>query len=157
MKGYILAGGLSQRFGSDKARYLVDGEPLAVRIAAVLRAAGLDPWLVARAPRGLGLPELLEPDGPRHPLWGVAAALGEGSDAFVIPCDLVDVRVEQVRALSDAGAIAAGQPLFGVYPARLRDRARAFAEAGGSVRAFVAELPVLDVGPIANLNQPIGS
>src|SRR4051794_12212479 len=99
MKAFILAGGLSLRFGSDKALHLVDGEPLVLRIAGVLRAADLEPWLVAREPRGVGLPELIEPDGPRHPLWGVAAALGQGEDVFITPCDLADLRVEQVRAL----------------------------------------------------------
>ncbi len=153
MRGCILAGGLSRRFGADKALYAVDGEPMAVRVANVLRAAGLEPWLVAREPRGLGLPELLEPDGPRHPLWGIAAALGEGDDAFVAPCDLAALRVEQVEALVAARAIAAGQPLLGVFPARLRDRALQYATAGASVRSFVEGLPVLDVGPILNLNR----
>lgn len=154
MRGFILAGGLSRRFGSDKALHVVDGVPLALRIAEVLRAAGLDPWLVARRSRPLGLPELLEPEGPRHPLWGVAAALGEGDDVFLTPCDLAALEVEQVRALLAARAVAVGQPLLGVYPARLRDRALAFATAGASVRAFAEGLPTLDVGPIVNLNRP---
>ncbi len=154
MRGFILAGGLSRRFGADKALHPVDGRALALRIADVLRGAGLEPWLVSREPRPLGLPEVLEPEGPRHPLWGVAAALGEGDDVFVSPCDVVDVTVEQVRALLDARAVAAGQPLLGVYPARLRDRAVAFATSGASVRAFVAGLPELDVGPVTNLNRP---
>jgi molybdopterin-guanine dinucleotide biosynthesis protein A len=157
MRACILAGGLSRRFGADKALYPIDGEPLVLRLAAVLRAAGLDPWLVAREPRAVGLPELLEPEGPRHPLWGVAAALGEGDDAFVTPCDLADLRVDQVRALLDARAVAVGQPLLGVFPAWLRDRAVAAANANASVRSFVAGLPSLDVGPITNLNRPRGS
>lgn len=154
MRGYVLAGGLSRRFGVDKALYVVDGRPLALRVADALRAAGLEPWVVARASRPLGLPELFEPDGPRHPLWGVAAALGEGEDVFVASCDLVDLRAEQVRTLLEARAVAVGQPLLGVYPARLRDRALAFATGGGAVRDFVADLPRVDVGPIANLNRP---
>src|SRR5205085_5830760 len=97
-------------------------------------------------------PELLEPEGPRHPLWGVAAALAEG-DAFFSPCDLLGLKVEQVRALVGARSIARGQPLLGVIPARLRERAFEAAIAGTSVRAFTAELRVLDVGPIANLNR----
>lgn len=154
MRGFILAGGLSRRFGADKAVYPVGGELLALRLARVLRAAGLEPWLVAREPRGIGLPELLEPEGPRHPLWGIAAALGEGKDVFVTPCDLAELTVAQVQALLAARAIAVGQPLLGVFPALLRDRALVHAASGGSVRAFVVGLPVLDVGPILNLNRP---
>lgn len=157
MRGFILAGGLSRRFGSDKALYPVGGAPLAVVIAGVLRDAGLDPWLVSREPRALGLPEVIEPDGPRHPLWGVAAALGEGDDVFLTPCDLVALRVDQVRALLGARAIAVGQPLLGVFPASLRDRAVAFATAGDTVRRFVEGLPTRDVGAIENLNRPRGS
>lgn len=153
MRGWILAGGLSSRFGSDKALHLVDGAPLAVRIARVLAEAGLEPALVARHPRGLGLPELIEPDGPRHPLWGVAAALEQGG-AFFAPCDLPDLRVDQVRRLLAEGAIALGQPLLGVFPATFRDRARAAALAGERVRDAVAGLPTLDVGAVPNLNRP---
>jgi molybdopterin-guanine dinucleotide biosynthesis protein A len=156
VRGCILAGGLSRRFGADKAVHPVGGELLALRLARVLRAAGLDPWLVAREPRGIGLPELLEPEGPRHPLWGIAAALGEGDDVFVTPCDLAELDVRQVTELLDARAIAVGQPLLGVFPARLRDRALHHATAGGSVRVFVEGLPTLDVGPILNLNRPPG-
>jgi molybdopterin-guanine dinucleotide biosynthesis protein A len=154
VRGCILAGGLSRRFGADKALHPVEGVALAVRTAGVLRAAGLEPWLVARQRRNLGLPEILEPDGPRHPLWGVAAALGEGDDAFFTPCDLVDLDVEQVRALLAARAIALGQPLLGVFPGRLRDRALTYASEGRTVREFVADLPVCDVGPVTNLNRP---
>lgn len=131
------------------------GVPLVLRLAAVLREAGLEPALVARSPRGLGLPERLEPDGPRHPLWGVAAVLDEG-DALFVPCDLVDLRADAVRALLAVGGpcVARGQPLLGVYPAALAGRARALALEGAPVRRFVEGLPEVDVGPLANLNRP---
>jgi molybdopterin-guanine dinucleotide biosynthesis protein A len=155
MTGYVLAGGLSRRFGSDKALFPIDGEPLAVRTARILAVAGLAPvLLVARTSRPLGLIELLEPDGPRHPLWGVAFALSKGEDAFFSPCDLPELSVEQVRALHLSGSVALGQPLLGVLPVTRAADARAAALAGGSVRAFVAGLPVLDVGPVPNLNTP---
>ncbi len=127
---------------------------MVVRIAQVLAAAGLEPWLVARHPRGLGLPELLEEDGPRHPLWGVAAALARGEDAFFSPCDLPDLHVDQVLALVAARAVAVGQPLLGVIPACRADRARSDAYAGATVRGFIAGLPALEVGALPNLNRP---
>jgi molybdopterin-guanine dinucleotide biosynthesis protein A len=154
--GFVLAGGLSSRFGMDKALFRVDGEPLAVRTARVLRAAGLDPVLVARTARNLGIPELLEPDGPRHPLWGVWFALttvGENG-AFFAPCDLPDLAPEHVAPLLAARAVAADQPLLGFYPVDLADRAREFALAGRPVRDFAADRPRLDVGSLRNLNRP---
>lgn len=153
VRGCVLAGGRSTRFGSDKALHPVDGVPMAVRVARVLAAAGLDPLLVVRHPLGLGLPELVEPDGPRHPLWGVAAALADGG-AFFAPCDLVDLHVDQVRRLLAEGAVATAQPLLGVYPPTFRDRALRAALAGERVQDAIAGLPTLDVGAVANLNRP---
>jgi molybdopterin-guanine dinucleotide biosynthesis protein A len=149
--GNILAGGRSSRFGSDKALFPVEGVPMAVRIADVLREAGLSPRLVSRAHRPLGLPELIEPDGPRHPLWGVAAALADG-DAFFTPVDLVDLRVEQVRALLLARGRARGQPLLGFFPMAMREALRDAALAGRPVREVVSA--EVDVGEVANLNRP---
>lgn len=160
MRGWILAGGASTRFGSDKAVWPMDGVPLSVRIAGVLSAAGLEPWLVARAPRGLGLPELLEPPGDLHPLRGVAHALAASAAAgdalaLVCPCDLVDLSVEQVALLvASAPAVARGQPLFGVFPVELAARAAVLAEAGMPARALVEELPVVELGALGNLNRP---
>lgn len=153
MRGWVLAGGRSSRFGSDKAVFCVEGVPLAVRVARVLAEAGLLPGLLSRHPRDLGLPELIEPDGPRHPLWGVATALDLGEEAFFAPCDVVDLRVEQVRALLAARAVAADQPLLGVYPATFAAEARAAALAGARVREVTRALPRLEVGGVGNLNR----
>jgi molybdopterin-guanine dinucleotide biosynthesis protein A len=152
-----LAGGRSRRFGSDKALFPVNGVPLARHLADVLADAGLEPWLVVREPRRLGVPELVEPAGPRHPLWGVAAALARGEDTFFTPCDLVDLRADQVRALLAARAVAVDHPLLGVYPASLAEVARQVALAGGPVRPVVAGLPSCAIGPVTNLNRPPGS
>ena len=161
MNAWILAGGLSSRFGSDKAVYVVGGEPMVVRIATAIRASGLEPGLVARHPRGLELREIIEPEGPRHPLRGVAAALLWESWqspahplALVCPCDLPALTEAQVRALVAAGpAVALGQPLLGVLPVAWAERAAAWAADGRSVRSFVADLPTIDLGPVVNLNE----
>lgn len=156
---WILAGGLSSRFGSDKAVFPVDGVPMVLRIATTLREAGLSPALVARVPRGLPIPELLEADGPRHPLHGVACALAATESwALVCPCDLDALTLEQVRALLAAAegpgaAVAVGQPLLAVLPGSLGPRAARIAAAGGSVYSFVEGLPTVDLGPIHNLNR----
>lgn len=160
-RGWILAGGRSTRFGSDKAVHRVDGVPMVVRLARVLQDAGLEPIVVAREARGLGLAERMEPDGPRHPLHGVASVLGEG-DALFCPCDLPDLTAEQVRALLRAAetlgpVVALGQPLLAVLPASLQPRAASLAAAGGRVRALVDGLPTVDLGPLVNLNRPDGA
>lgn len=153
MNGWVLAGGASRRFGSDKALHRVDGVPLAERVARVLVAAGLEVAVLGREHRGLGVPEVVEPEGPRHPLWGVAYALERG-DGFFAPCDLPDLRVEVVRALLDARAVALGLPLLGVIPATLAARAAELARAGAPAWRLVEGLPSLDVGPLVNLNHP---
>lgn len=154
MRGYILAGGRSSRFGSDKALHVVDGEMLVVRTARVLAEAGLEPVVIARQGRHLPILELMEPsDRSNHPLWGVAMALSFGDDAFITPVDLPELSASTIRSLVEARAIAAGQPLLGVFPAELAARAIAFAEEDRPVYEFVAGLPTLDVGSILNLNR----
>jgi molybdopterin-guanine dinucleotide biosynthesis protein A len=101
---------------------MVEGRPLALHAAEALRAAGYAPWIVARESRPtLGLPELVEPDGPRHPAWGLAHALLDARErghdgAMVLPCDLVGVTAAQVHTLAQARAHAEGQPLAGWLP-----------------------------------------
>jgi molybdopterin-guanine dinucleotide biosynthesis protein A len=158
MRGWVLAGGASTRFGSDKASFLVDGVPLAVRTARVLEAGGCGPvTVIGRHRRALvGVEQEIEPEGPRHPLWGVAEALRHG-DAFVAPCDLPDLTPAIVAALRNARARAADQPLLGVFPAALRPRCLALARAGSPVRALADDpsgAAILDVGPLINLNRP---
>lgn len=158
LNGWILAGGRARRFGSDKALYVVDGEPLVLRTARVLSEAGLLPGIVARAPRGLGLRERLEPPGEVHPLHGVACALETGP-ALVTPVDLVALEVAQVRRLLAAaadhpdGVYARGQPLLAVLPGHLGPLAAEAARRGDPVRAFVADLLAVDLGPLPNLNH----
>ena len=48
LPAYILAGGKSSRFGSDKARAQVGGEALVARIARLAREAGVSRGVVIR-------------------------------------------------------------------------------------------------------------
>jgi len=156
---YVLAGGLSSRFGSDKALFPVDGVPMALRVASALASSGVPVSLVSRHARGLGLPELVEPDGPRHPLWGVAHALRQSRGLVLFaPCDLPSLSPELVARLVAEGrpAHALAQPLVCVVEASRAALAAQAAERGASVSAFVAATGSLavDLGELPNFNQP---
>ncbi len=159
---YVLAGGLSSRFGSDKALFPVDGVPMALRVAQALAAAGVPVSLVSRQTRDLGLPEIIEPDGPRHPLWGVAHALRRSRGLVLFaPCDLPSLSPEMVSRLLAEGraAHARNQPLVCVVDACRADLAIQAAERGTSVRAFMAATGSVgvDLGDLPNFNQPPGA
>lgn len=178
LPAYILAGGRSSRFGSDKAVFEDDGIPLWQRVAVRLQAAGCTVHLVGRSPRGLPIPEIIEEEhADHHPLWGVACALRDarirGHEwAVTAPCDLVDLEEIQVSRLimasrtlgplGDAAAsahpvgakFAKGQPLFAVLPVEAFADASELATSGRSMRDFHARwgTRAVDVGALRNLN-----
>ncbi len=108
-EAFILAGGASQRFGSDKARYLLDGSPM-----ISVMAANLSPYfkrlsVVAKGPGEydeLGLCTM----GDRYPeqaaLSGVLTALelAAGDWTFICACDLPFLTGEFCRRLWAARA-----------------------------------------------------
>ena len=106
--GVILAGGLSSRFGSDKASALLRGKPLLAWVAAAL--AEVCPRLVVVVARGQQLPPLEAPLAievviDRYdrmgPLAGMTTAfehLGSGV-AFVAACDVPLLQSELVAGL----------------------------------------------------------
>jgi len=88
----ILAGGRGSRIGMPKATVEVAGRSLASYPVDAARAAGLDPFFVAKAATplpDLGLETVVEPDEPAHPLAGIVAALEHtGEPLVVLACDL---------------------------------------------------------------------
>jgi molybdopterin-guanine dinucleotide biosynthesis protein A len=160
---YLLAGGLSTRFGSDKAMHMIDGVPMIVRVAATLATAGLHPVVVARERRPIDIEQLLEPDGPRHPLWGVAHALRHArrngaTRVLVCPCDLSTLSVAHVRTLLAACATAPGrakgQPLLAVLDVAMHEAIEGGALAAAATHDILAVLPEVDLGELENLNRP---
>ncbi|MEM0350042.1 MAG: molybdenum cofactor guanylyltransferase [Candidatus Caldarchaeum sp.] len=91
--GVVLSGGVSRRFGGDKALALLDGEPLVRHVAKSLHEAVDEVWLsVKDARRGEELVKACEPyvsgyivdEFPAGPLSGVlTAAKRLGADAMV--------------------------------------------------------------------------
>lgn len=131
---YILAGGRSSRFGSDKARAMLDGEALIRRVAFGLWPTAERVVVVAdEADRyaDLGL-HTLGDDRPMHgPLAGLHRALAHRVESsgpgwvVLSSCDLLQPRPSWVRPLIDAAsdlsatayvdASGRWQPLPGVY------------------------------------------
>jgi molybdopterin-guanine dinucleotide biosynthesis protein A len=97
---YILAGGQSSRFGSDKARALVHGEPLLLRLIERLKTVTrLDITLVVNEPQrysdfGVEAVTDLQPDlGPMGGLYSAihhAVTHGPRGWILLLPCDLLD-------------------------------------------------------------------
>lgn len=95
---YILAGGQSERFGSDKARVTVQEQPLVASLHQQLVESGHDVQLVADSKQrylDLGFVSLEDETGQSGPLAGLAAALehrvrscGHGW-LLLVACDVV--------------------------------------------------------------------
>lgn len=164
MKGYVLAGGASERMGSDKARLPHGTVPAAVHLVQVLEAAGMEAAIVRRgSPDGLpwlrddgtAVRVLYEPDdGDRHPLNGVVAALEDAAGpVLIVPCDVVGLTAPTLVALARAPGVAEAErvhPLVAHLPADRLATARALVAAGGAAHALVEGLPRIPV-PAAEL------
>lgn len=141
LTGVVLAGGRSSRFGSDKARFEVDGVPMVLRVCRAMRAGGLDPVVVSRdaSLEALGCRVVVEPPGPIHPLSGVLAMVAS-APLVIAPCDLPNVDGATFRLLaSQPGAAVAWDgthihPLLGRIPQGWRERVRALRDDGKSAR-----------------------
>lgn len=94
---YLLAGGLSSRFGSNKARVLIRGTPLLVSLATDLERLG---WQVAAVAQGdrdyvdLGLRTIPDLHPNAGPIAGLLAALADcnargGDHCLIANCDLI--------------------------------------------------------------------
>jgi molybdopterin-guanine dinucleotide biosynthesis protein A len=147
----ILAGGRSRRMGRPKPVVELGGRPLLSYPLAAARAAGLEPWIVAK--RGSELPPtdcrlLFEPDEPRHPLLGVVTALRAAGPAPVlaVAADMPFVTGELLGELAARGSTAAVeaegrlQPLLARYEAAALEPLERALAAGAAATAALAEL-----------------
>ncbi len=139
---------------------------MALRVAAAMRAAGLEPALVVRdrALADLGLPLLIEdPAGPLHPLSGVVAGLiAAPQGAIFAPCDLPWIPSEAFERLlagapspqvaRDPGGL---HPLLAFYPGAWLERARALRDGAGPARGLAAGAGCVDLpaGWLKNVNR----
>lgn len=111
LSGYVLAGGKSSRFGSDKARALLRGRPLLGHAIAGLQAVAKRVTVVTdRAGKYAGLvetqvAELVDTQLGLGPMGGLAAVLADlrdGELALIAPCDVVGVAAPWLDELIDA-------------------------------------------------------
>lgn len=131
---YILAGGRSTRFGSDKARALFQGEALIVRQARQLEALS-HPVVVVAAHAGqygdLGLATIADLEPGQGPVGGLRTALEHRAEGWLIlsSCDLVILKPGWLECLigiasREAVSVVAyrtdrWQPFLGLYHTRL--------------------------------------
>jgi molybdenum cofactor guanylyltransferase len=109
LPAYILAGGQSRRFGSDKARAALRGAPLILHVAGVLRAVGEDVTAVAEVAEkyvDFGLRTIGDLHPGAGPLAGLETALADRLDRLgagwvvVASCDLAALRAEWVEVIA---------------------------------------------------------
>jgi molybdopterin-guanine dinucleotide biosynthesis protein A len=181
--GLVLAGGMSTRFGAEKAAALLDGKPLLVHARAAL--AGCSRVAVSaeagseaeRLARDHGLAVVYDAPGhARGPLAGVAAGLAWGRDLgaerlALAPCDTPRMTAAMVgrmdRALRPADLIAAALTEDGLHAlcavlriSALDPIAEAMADgAHPPVRSLwraigLREIRFDDASAFANVNRP---
>ncbi len=108
LTGYILAGGKSSRFGSDKARTFIEGRPVISRIADVMRRFCENVVVVADWPgkyADLNLPTVVDEHPGCGPIGGLETALqaaGEDRWIFLISCDWAILPMDFLRPLLTA-------------------------------------------------------
>jgi molybdopterin-guanine dinucleotide biosynthesis protein A len=107
--GVVLAGGRGRRLGGDKAIVELEGRALIHYPLEALHSVCDDVAVVAKRdtllPSLSGVADLwIEPDEPRHPLVGVAHALGRavGRPVLVVAVDLPLVDAATLRAIASA-------------------------------------------------------
>lgn len=162
--GFVLAGGASRRMGRDKARVVVDGRPMALRVADALGAVCGRVALVRREPDVWPIEVVSGVEGPgRHALWGVAVALEAAATELVViaPCDLPWLTGEALALLVEAAPCVAWDgervhPLLAVLPASFAPTVRQIAAAGGSARELAGGFRqiLLPAGVLRNVNRP---
>jgi molybdopterin-guanine dinucleotide biosynthesis protein A len=106
---YLLAGGQSRRFGSDKARALLHGQPLLQHMKQCVQPLASQIKVVAReagAYEDLGFTTLPDALPARGPLGGLYTALldlkEDESWLLLMPCDLLGVQTTWLTALLTA-------------------------------------------------------
>lgn len=180
---YILVGGKSSRFGSDKALIEIEGRPLVLHLAGIARQAAGPVTLVGPPARyeHLGLPIIPDTHEGVGPLAGILAALEHSAEPWnlVLACDmphltpafldLLFTRAEQdpQDACLPVSPEGRDEPLCAVYAKTAAEAIRVEVEKGtrkitraldavAVCRLLPAEYAHLDAGGniFTNINSP---
>jgi len=161
--GAVLAGGLSTRFGSDKALAQLDGRSL---LARAVEALGLWCESVVIVGRKQGPAPCIadHPHTGMGPLGGVAGALKHGAahnftSVLTCPVDSVGLPDNLLPILSPAPAYLETQPVIGHWKSDAASIAEAILQSEGrhSMLAFATAAnarPVQCASAPANINTP---
>ena len=128
--GYVMAGGASTRFGFDKARAELNGQPMLKRMCALLKAITTSVGVVAASGRyGDSDQRVVEDRWPGEgPLGGIITALMDARErnhrhawCLIVGCDMPFLTGEWLtyltdRALASSSAIVAPQSSAGLEP-----------------------------------------
>jgi len=161
--GAVLAGGASQRFGSDKALAMHDGRALIDH--AIARLGEIADAVVVSGGSRPGYASV--PDAPAPglgPLGGLCGAMTyaavHGLDAVLtIPCDTPDLPVEALRRLkrSARAAYLAALPVAGYWPITLHaDLIDQLSGDDRSMRGWARRCGAFGIATasIVNINRP---
>ncbi len=168
---YILCGGQSARFGTDKARVLIEGTPQLLRLADTLRAANhAVHFLADRSDRyeDLGLSAIEDAHPQAGPIGGLIAAALHCQDCFgpgwylLVSCDQLHWDPAFFAQLSEQASENVFavvfrdvqlQPIPGLYStAIIRDAQRAVATGDFSIKRLLESIPqhVVAIKPDGN-------
>lgn len=104
MAGIVLAGGLSQRMGRDKALLPWQGRTLLEHACGTLRLAGATRlWVSGCHPAFGGVPDRVQRCGPLGGLYSTMLQMPDG-DAWVLPVDMPLIAPQLLARLADAQA-----------------------------------------------------
>jgi molybdopterin-guanine dinucleotide biosynthesis protein A len=154
--GIIMAGGDSQRMGSDKANLLLDGRSLLQRVTATMQLVFPKVILSVRQLRPeIELPQVCDDPSCAGPLAGLVAGLARVDTpwAFVVACDMPFIELPVIERLAQQRKgcqavvpVVQGypQPLAAFYAHNSLEVMRAHLDSGGknSLRAVLEKLEV---------------
>jgi molybdopterin-guanine dinucleotide biosynthesis protein A len=134
---YILAGGLGRRFGGNKARACIDGQPMIMQLMTQLRPIAEEFVAVAQSAgefEDLGFRTIADCRPGQGPLAGLEAALADMKEPgwlLLVACDWIGLRPAWIELLlreaaSDAEQLDGvcfqdqrPQPLLAIYHTRI--------------------------------------
>lgn len=175
--GVILAGGRSQRFGSDKALALYDGKTLVSRAVDLVRAVGLAACVITEKHKDysfLDCPIYFDKASFQGPLAGLGRAFELFPDQviLVLTCDMPFLTDESIRLLlreyqEKASAVLyrlrpdCFQPFPGLYRSSLRRTLHLENGKKNSMQEFLKSVEgILEIGvnrsanDFSNINGP---